>query len=102
MDIEKTLAENPDTLVTVEDGASALEAIRKLDVKKYLLSQTESNAIEYAHHPTHWIVAMVLAGGRRPEPIHRLICFPKSSYTEKDIADHLNEYTRDVLPFDGE
>ena len=102
MDIEKTLAENPDTLVTMDDGPVALAAIKQLDLEKHLLSQTESNAIEYAKHPTHWIVAMVLAGGKRPEPVHRLICFPKKDYTEKDIAAHLNEYTRDVLPFDGE
>lgn len=91
MDIKKSLAENPDSLITVDDGPAALEAIRQLDVEKYLLSQTESNAIEYAHHSTHWIVAMVLSGGKRPEPVHRLICFPKSQYTEKDIADHLND-----------
>ena len=96
------LAKNPDTLITVDDGAPALAAIRQLKIEEHLLSGTETGAIEYATHPTHWIVAMLLNRPKLTEPLHRLICFPKSKYTEKEITEHLNDYARELLPFVAE
>jgi hypothetical protein len=102
MDISKTLSENPGDIITFEDGPTVLATVKKLREEKRLLEESAAKTVGFSQGPTHWILAVVLAPPGKGKLLKRIICFPKGKYNEGDVLKHVDDYTREVLPFDGE
>lgn len=95
-----TAIESPDAIVTCDDEATVLGAIKDISAHNRLFVQSGHKTVGYTDSATHWILAMVLTPVHATRPLHRVVFFPKSKYTERDVNNHLAEYTREILPFD--
>lgn len=102
MDIAKSLAEAPDEIVVFEDGQTVTAAIKKLREDKRTLEKSSTKTVTFTHHATHWIIATVFTPRGTSAATNHLVCLPKSKYSETDALKHVDEYTKEVLPFDGE
>jgi hypothetical protein len=100
MDILKDLANNPDTLFTIEEGPNLTAAVTQLGVERPQLPK--NGAITYSNHPTHWILSVMRISPGQPGSAHRVLCFPKSKFSEQEIAKHLDDFAHETLPFKGE